>query len=200
LVGVHVDFLRGVVHVRRQVKIVGGRQVYALPKGRKVRDVPLPESVAFALAQHLERWPAVDVELPWDTATGRPTAARLAVSTREQGPCHRSYVNARLWKPALKVAGIPTARSDANGMHALRHFYASVLLDAGESVRALAEYLGHADPGFTLRVYTHLMPASEDRTKKAVDRVLGGSESAQSTAQASSADGPTTAPGGVYPL
>lgn len=59
-------------------------------------------------------------------------------------------------------------------MHALRHFYARVLLDAGESVRALAEYLGHSDPGFTLRVYTHLMPASEARTKRAVDRALGG--------------------------
>jgi hypothetical protein len=34
-------------------------------------------------------------------------------------------------------------------MHALRHFYASVLIDAGESVKAVAEYLGHADPGFT---------------------------------------------------
>jgi integrase len=32
-------------------------------------------------------------------------------------------------------------------MHALRHFYASVLIDAGESVKAVAEYLGHADPG-----------------------------------------------------
>ena len=51
---------------------------------------------------------------------------------------------------------------------------ASVLLDAGESVRALAEYLGHADPGFTLRVYTHLMPASEERTNRAVDHVFGG--------------------------
>nr|WP_232430570.1 hypothetical protein [Salinispora pacifica] len=36
-------------------------------------------------------------------------------------------------------------------MHALRHFYASALLDAGESIKALAAYLGHADPGFTLR-------------------------------------------------
>ena len=59
----------------------------------------------------------------------------------------------------LVAAGIEPSRE--NGMHALRHFYASVLLDARESVRALAEYLGHADPGFTLRVYTHLMPASE---------------------------------------
>nr|WP_260463581.1 hypothetical protein [Streptomyces sp. TRM72054] len=38
-------------------------------------------------------------------------------------------------------------------MHALRHFYASVLLDAGEGVKALSAYLGHADAGFTLRTY-----------------------------------------------
>ncbi|WP_240926281.1 tyrosine-type recombinase/integrase [Streptomyces sp. JB150] len=54
-------------------------------------------------------------------------------------------------------------------MHALRHAYASVLLDAGESIRALSEYLGHSDPGFTLRTYTHLLPSSETRTRKAID-------------------------------
>ena len=63
------------------------------------------------------------------------------------------------------------ARED--GMHALRHFYASVLLDAGESIKAVSEYLGHADPGFTLRVYTHLMPSSRDRKRRAVDAVCG---------------------------
>jgi integrase len=54
-----------------------------------------------------------------------------------------------VWKPALSAAGVPPARE--NGMHALRHWYASVQLDGGTSVKALAEYLGHADPGFTLR-------------------------------------------------
>jgi hypothetical protein len=34
--------------------------------------------------------------------------------------------------------------------------------------RALADYLGHADPGFTLRTYTHLMPASSDRARQAI--------------------------------
>ena len=57
-------------------------------------------------------------------------------------------------------------------MHALWHFYASVLLDEGESIRALATYLGHSDPGFTLRVGTHLMPATAERTKHAIDRAL----------------------------
>ena len=45
----------------------------------------------------------------------------------------------------------------------------AVLLDAGESIKAVSEYLGHADAGFTLRVYTHLMPASAERTRRAVD-------------------------------
>jgi integrase len=60
-----------------------------------------------------------------------------------------------------------------DGFHALRHFYASTLLDAGETITALSEYLGHADPGFTLRVYTHLMPSSKQRTRNAVDGVFG---------------------------
>jgi len=68
--------------------------------------------------------------------------------------------------------GQPYAESRENGMHALRHFYASVLLDAGESIKALAEYLGHSDPGLTLRVYAHLMPSSQERTRKAVSAIF----------------------------
>jgi integrase len=40
-------------------------------------------------------------------------------------------------------------------------------------IKALSLYLGHADPGFTLRVYTHLLPSSEDRTRRAIDRAFG---------------------------
>ena len=57
---------------------------------------------------------------------------------------------------------------------ALRHWFASVQLEGGTSIKALAEYLGHHDPGFTLRTYTHLMPSSEGRARKAVDRALRG--------------------------
>ena len=165
-----VDFLRGVVHVRRQVKLLAGRQVHALPKGRKVRDVPLPQSVALEVAAHLQQFPAVAVALPWEALGAEHRPARLLLSTRERTALQRNYVNAKVWKPALLAGGLEPTRE--NGMHALRHFYASTLLDAGESVRALAEYLGHSDPGFTLRVYTHLMPASEERTRRAVDRAL----------------------------
>ncbi|MFL6124968.1 hypothetical protein [Actinophytocola sp.] len=32
----------------------------------------------------------------------------------------------------------------------------------------MAEWLGHADPSFTLKIYTHLMPSSADRTKSVI--------------------------------
>jgi integrase len=55
------------------------------------------------------------------------------------------------------------------GTHALRHHYASVLLAAGESVVAVAERLGHDDAALVLSTYGHLMPGSEDKTRRAVD-------------------------------
>jgi integrase len=168
-----VDFLRGVVHVRRQVRIVASQLVFAPPKTGKTRDVPLPESVALRLAAHLEAWPAVAITLPWREAAGRPETARLLFTTRERTALARTYFNRHVWKPALEAAGVPATRD--NGMHAARHYYASALLEDGVSIRAVAEYLGHNDPGFTLRVYAHLMPSSEGRARAAIDRALGGS-------------------------
>lgn len=113
---------------------------------------------------------SASVELPWDEPDGETVTARLVVTTREGTALNRNYFNTYVWKSALGKAGVESSRD--NGMHALRHWFASVLLDAGENIRAVSEYLGHADPGFTLRVYTHLMPSSSERTKAAVDGAM----------------------------
>jgi site-specific recombinase XerD len=78
-----------------------------------------------------------------------------------------------LTRPARPITGVPATRD--NGMHALRHHYASALLEDGVNIRALADFLGHNDPGFTLRVYAHLMPSAEDRARAAVDRAFADS-------------------------
>jgi hypothetical protein len=38
------------------------------------------------------------------------------------------------------------------------------------SVKELSEYLGHADPGFTLRVYAHMLTSSFERARAAIDK------------------------------
>lgn len=144
-----VVFLRRVIEVRQQVKIIDRQPVIAPPKYGKPRTVPMPDALGLVLAGMVKQ------------------GAAGLLFTRRGEPIRRHWYNETVWQPALRAAGVERAR--ANGMHALRHFYASVLLEQGVSIRALSEYLGHHDPGFTLRTYTHLMPATEDRARDAID-------------------------------
>jgi integrase len=82
--------------------------------------------------------------------------------------------NRNHWKPALDACAVPCGRYE-NGMHELRH-----------SIKAVAEWLGHTDPAFTLATYTHLMPSSDQRTKEAI---------AWADERRDSLDGPRTAQG-----
>ena len=154
-----VDFLCRRLLVRRQVRIVNNRTELAPPKGRKERTVPLPDVAAVALAERLRAHPADEDGLVFTSPKGQLL--------------QRPHYNKRIWQPALIAAGVEPGRE--NGMHALRHHYASMLLEGGVSIRALADYLGHTDPGFTLRTYAHVMPASEDRARQVVDATFPSS-------------------------
>ena len=75
---------------------------------------------------------------------------------------NRPNVASRVLKPAAKAAGL--VLEDRNGkptawvsFHTFRHTCASLLFDAGKNVKQVQEWLGHADPGFTLRTYVHLL-------------------------------------------
>jgi integrase len=57
--------------------------------------------------------------------------------------------------------------------HALRHFYASLLIRHGESVKTVQARLGHPSAAETLDTYSHLWPDSDDRTRAAVDSIFG---------------------------
>ncbi|WP_405619669.1 tyrosine-type recombinase/integrase [Streptomyces sp. NBC_00076] len=172
---------RGTLRVTTQVKLIRGVAIFAPPKGNKERDVPLPSSVASALRRHTEKHSPVGIKLPWMRPDGPLVERRLIFTNTADGIVWRSNFNIHEWKPALATAGLiptpepgePYASARQHGMHALRHFYASVLLDAGESIKAVSEYLGHSDPAMTLRVYAHLMPSSNERARRALDGVFG---------------------------
>lgn len=87
------------------------------------------------------------------------------------------------WKP-YEVAAVRTnlperyrVAVDLGADCGLRH--ASALLDARESIKALASYLGHTDPRIHSPRHTHLMPFREERTRQAIDNLfpdVGGIE------------------------
>ncbi|MDT0341806.1 tyrosine-type recombinase/integrase [Streptomyces litchfieldiae] len=143
-----IDYEAGIVRVDRQVKLKNSRPFFALPKHEKTREVPLPDQVAEALRAHVRAFPAREVTLPWESLDGSLRTHRL-VFTRDTGTVLiRDRFNSTHWKPAIARAGIipmpgkgeKYAAAEDDGCHALRHHYASVLLDAGESIRALSEH------------------------------------------------------------
>ncbi|MGI5340616.1 integrase [Streptomyces sp. CA-181903] len=104
---------------------------------------------------------------------------------RERKAINRNYFTSYVWKPALAAACViaPLEEAGANGarvwepsrergFHALRHFYASEELEAGESIVSLARWLGHSDPGFTLRKYSHFPPRAGARGSAAIDAIF----------------------------
>ncbi|MGW5487439.1 tyrosine-type recombinase/integrase [Streptosporangium sandarakinum] len=171
-----VDFLGRAVRVVRQVRIIDSQLVFSPPKRGKTRSVPLPESVALRLSAHIRQHPPVEVTLPWRTPDGEPRTAALLFAGPRGGALHRNTFN-HTWRLALESAGIVPAPAvgerrkphPEHGCHVLRHTAASAWLGAGVDIRTVAEYLGHSDPGFTLRTYTHLMPNAADRARRAMD-------------------------------
>lgn len=121
------------------------------------RTIPLPVAVVDALNEHLAARDIADDDLVF-TLDGRPITRQAF---------------GHVWRPVAKIAGLNAATGP--GMHALRHYYASLLIRYGESVKTVQTRLGHASAVETLDTYSHLWPDSDDRTRDAIDSVLGRS-------------------------
>jgi integrase len=57
------------------------------------------------------------------------------------------------------------------------------LIQSGASVKAVQARLGHASAKVTLDVYGHLWPDEEDRTRSAIDEILGEGDVAESVTE-----------------
>lgn len=152
----HVDFRRRTVRVEQQLVTIGGHEPYLGPPKTEasVRMVPLPEVVLAELSAHL--------------ATYEPGQWGLMFTTPRGGPIWRATWRPT-WAKAVEQAGLPAGTR----FHDLRHYYASLLIRHAESVKVVQARLGHASAAETLDTYSHLWPDSEDRTRAAVDSVLG---------------------------
>ena len=123
--------LRDVDLDREQVRVIG--------KGDRQRAVPLGGAAAAALGRYLRGGrPSLDA--------GRSDRMFLSVRGRPLQPSDVRRALAR----ALEREGLP-----CRSPHALRHSFATHLLEGGADLRSIQEMLGHASVA-TTQVYTHV--------------------------------------------
>jgi integrase len=113
------------------------------------------------MASTLSRCPSVSLD-----ASRRHDPFGLVFSSQVGSPLRDGDVGKRVLKPAAIRAGLLRPREawfkadkpeSWVGFHTFRHTCASLLFADGKNVKQVQEWLGHADPGFTLRTYVHLM-------------------------------------------
>ncbi|MDR3074195.1 MAG: tyrosine recombinase XerC [Deltaproteobacteria bacterium] len=124
-----------------QVMLTGGENAFVrvLGKGGKERVVPLSDASL----------PALDAWLAQRASLAK--AGEKALFVGKQGERMSRRVAARAIAALCKKAGLPEAVSP----HALRHSFATHLLEGGADLRSVQELLGHARLATTQR-YTHL--------------------------------------------
>jgi integrase len=149
-----VNWLQKSVKIDRQLLRVGAGKVPEFgpvkDKNNRARSIPIPDMVVDELLAHVAKYGLGKAGLLFSGPTGAP----LPRSTFSDA-----------WRAAAEPLGI----AKGEGFHQLRHFYASLLKESGQSVKSIQERLGHQSAAITLDVYGHLWPEGEDLTRGAIE-------------------------------
>src|SRR5438093_10515922 len=132
------------------------------------RWVTLPASALAALRAHCEA-----MELEASLKEWTPEQRRLVFPNTVGGVTRYGAFHELLWQPLLRAAGLPYRKP-----HAVRHSYATWLLEAGADIRWVKDQMGHASIGETEGTYGHLVRERHERDVDHLDAVLWGVNSA----------------------
>jgi hypothetical protein len=119
------------------------------------------------------------------------------VTTSKGTPHCKDNLRERIVAPVLRRADELLAARDRPPLptgvspHKLRHTYASILIAIGEDPASVMTQLGHTDPKFTLRVYTHLMRRDPEERQRLQALIRDEPETQQHARNSTLATSPT---------
>ena len=149
-----LDILNKTISVSKQaVRVKGGGVKVTVPKtSTSIRIEPIPQEAIDLLISEHEKHPDNPYMFP-SPVTG--------------GMYYPDAVNALNTK-ILKSLGLEHIR-----FHDLRHTFATMALQSGVDIRTVSGMLGHADPGFTLRTYTHTTDPMQVKAAETIGSIMG---------------------------
>jgi integrase len=137
--------------VRRSLTLVDGKPVLSPPKTAKgIRRVALSSDALSVLDEHRARQQALR-EFVGEAWGGSRWHDFDLVFTSELGTAIHPRNLERSWYVLQEKAGVPRVR-----LHDLRHLNVSLRRKQGQDAKLIADQVGHTNPAFTMRLYTHL--------------------------------------------
>jgi integrase len=150
-----VDFDQKVIHVRQRADHWGAMGAPKSAAGD--RNIPMSPMVVNALREWRLSCPR--------TGVGEGAERRLwLVFPNGNGKVenHANIANRGFYALQIAAGMIDGSGKPKYGMHALRHFFASWLIERGFSAKRVQGLVGHSSIQMTFDVYGHLFPSLED--------------------------------------
>lgn len=126
------------------------------------RTIPVAQVVLDAIHDHV--------------ATYGHDASGLLFTTENGSPLTTSTIHAAWQKAARQVGANATP-------HSLRHYFASIQIRAGQSIKVLQALLGHKSAVETCDTYGHLMGDEDDRSRTVVEDALGNTDHSRTSVE-----------------
>jgi integrase len=149
------------LRVRRSVVHVDGEVREKDTKTHASRRLALDEPTVALLRQHRRRQREVALALGV-----RPADDAVLFGDPEGRPWRPDVCTNRFGRLRARL-GLDRVR-----LHDLRHFVASILIDGGIPISTVSTRLGHSQTSTTLDLYTHAIPATDQRAADYLGSVL----------------------------
>ncbi|MCI0603419.1 site-specific integrase [bacterium] len=146
-----IDWNQRLMIVRR---IVNNRGKVTPTKTNRIRTIDMSSALFNELKEHLERQ-----KLKWS----EDRLPKWVFANQDGNPVDMKNVYHRHYLKNIERAGLRRIR-----FHDLRHTFASMLIQQGESLAYVKDQLGHSSITLTVNTYTHLIPGSN---RQAVDKL-----------------------------
>ena len=149
-----LDIENKTISINKQAtRVKGGGVKITRPKtATSIRKEPIPQQAVDLLIQEHEKHPDSPYMFPSPMTGGMLYPDSL------------NDINEKI----LDAIGVERVR-----FHDLRHTFATIALQSGVDIRTVSGMLGHSDPGFTLRTYTHVTNPMQIRAAETVGNVIG---------------------------
>jgi integrase len=158
-----LDFDRGSLAVRQAVVAAGYDTYLDTPKSHRPRTIDLDPKTMKALRRRRRE------QLEYRLAAGDGYLSSDLVFTKADGSLVHPDTFTQAFDRKVEQTGLRRIT-----LHGLRHTHATLLLKAGVPVQVVSQRLGHSDPGFTLRLYGHVLPSMQADAVNKITAMVDG--------------------------